>query len=321
MKKYILTATLILTTSTALAGVSTSGGGYAVVCRDNTNSIISAELLDLVEGKLKHNFDLKPASGSALKDYVWGAENTFYLQTGKAMAECGSSCNPSESFFKFMRSIDWVDSKSQLEPIYDLGNVTEVLGQLKQGCDIEQVAIFNDKTERVQISKEAWEKMDSLSQAGLIWHELDYRESRKYYLLPENDSEKTRLNVAIVFSKNLKPANDGVPENAFRKVIFHDPNKRQYDSTSYFRFKIFESAELFGSVFRRQFTSIGGRPVLTKTHVDIPQRVDLYKKYMLESIQFKGWYVQVVPDLNNETLSGTLVRLYNDKDEVVTNIQ
>lgn len=322
MKKFVLHLILFLITKSVIAGVSTSGGGYAVVCRDTSKAIVSAELLDLAEGRLKYNFKMKSVSGSTLKDYALGVENVYFLQTGKPWFSCGLDvCEPSEMLSRFIKIIDWVDSSQQLDPIYDLGDVSTVLKQLNIGCDIEQVAIFNDATGRVQISKEAWNKMDSLSQAGLVWHELWYRESRKYYLLPEKNSEKSRLNTAIVFAEGLTPVKAGVPENAKYKYIVHDPNRKVNDMTSFFIFQISESPDFSKNVFRRQFENLGGRTVLTKTYVDMPQGVDYYQKFMLESSQFIGWYLQAEPDFFQETLTGLIVRLYNEKNEVVTSIR
>jgi len=339
MKKSILVAIFTLSTINAFAGVSTSGGGYAVVCRDKSKSILSTELLDIVEGRLKYKLNMAEASGSAIKDYTQSVENIYFLQTGKPFVDCGLEiCNPSKNFSNFLNIVDWVDSKDQLTFVHDIGNASEVIASLEKGCDIEQVAIFNDISGRVQIAKQSWEKMDSLSQAALIQHELVYRESRKFYLLPESTSEHTRLTTALMFSVGLPVTTSDIPENATERTTFHDPNRqlnRQFDATAFWSFNADgpsdqelaqvsneEYAKLRAKqIFRKQFSYLGGRFVLTKTFVDIPAGVNYGEKYSINSIQFPGWYVLIMPSQSYQNLSGVTIRVFNDKNEAVTDIQ
>lgn len=335
MKKLILVAFLNLLTIAAFAGVSTSGGGYAVVCRDLSKQIITTELLDLVEGRLRYNLEIFEPSGSAVKDYSRSVENTYFLQTGKPFQGCGLSiCEPSEMYSRFMKIIDWVDSKNNLDFMYDIGDVSKVVASLKQGCDIEQVAIFNDLTNRVQIAKDAWQKMDSLSQAALIQHELWYREARKFVLLPESNSERSRLNTAIQFSNTILPVTDGLPKDAKEDTVFHDLNRQlngRFDATSHWTFKVSGPSEEEKNIdynefhkkqiFRTQFSNLGGRTVLTKTYVDIPGGVAYGQKYPIISLQFQGWYVLIMLPQSSQNLTGVAVRVFDEKNEAVTDIQ
>src|SRR4051812_28042212 len=56
--------------STTYAGVGSSGGGYAVVCRTPSGEIQQATLLDLYEVQSKPGVTLIPSSGDLYQDYA-----------------------------------------------------------------------------------------------------------------------------------------------------------------------------------------------------------------------------------------------------------
>ena len=93
---------------------------------------------------------------------------------------------------------------------------------------------------------------------------------------------------------------DAIPEGTKSRSTFHDPNHAvngRFDSTTVHQFQISSSPDSLKTVYRRQFSHIAGRAVLTKTYVDIPQGANFGEIYPLESAQFKGWYIKIDVDL------------------------
>lgn len=322
--KNLLICSISLTTQLLWAGVSSSGGGYAVVCRDEKKQIISAELLDLYEGRVKHHFDIIKSSGSALKDYTESVDKTYSLQLkpNEKFQNCDGCRTSSENFELFMKQATWKNSNKQLKQQYDLGDVSQAVSSLQQGCDIEPAAVFNDDVDRVQIAKDIWNKFDSLSQAALVQHEMFYRDARQYYLLPEKTSENTRLNVGIIFSNNGENVKIGIPDNADFNLIKHNLNANtdgQFSSTSFYRFEI--GHENGKTVYRSQFDYIAGRAVLSKTYVDIPSSVKISARFYLKSLQFDGWYIEILSEQDMNANDWITVRLFNKSGLAVTDLQ
>jgi hypothetical protein len=85
---------------------------------------------------------------------------------------------------------------------------------------------------------------------------------------------------------------------------------------------IVENADSYKKqIFRTQFFSLGGRPVLTKTYVDKPAGVTYGQKFAINGIQFLGWYVMVMPPQSPSNMSDVTLRVFNEKNEAVTDIQ
>lgn len=317
MKTYLLTSIVILSLK-SWAGVSTSGGGYAVVCRDSAKTIVSAELLDLVEARQRYHLTTMVPSGSALQDFVRAVENSYFLQTGTPTPANG--IDPKLNFKLFMERVEWVASSQDLDPANDLGDVSVVRASLGSGCGIEQVAYYDDSISKVKFATEIWSRLDSLSQSALISHELSYEYARHYVLLSAKTSEESRLETAITVSENLIPVHDGIPANATFRKVYHDLNKEvtsRYDATIWTNYKI----PGVSGLIRVQFTAIGGRGAMTKTYVDMPSRISFGDKYYLQGVQFAGWYVLMMPAQSPNNLTGVTVRIFNNRGLAVTDIQ
>lgn len=201
MKTALLTA-LILTSqiSTSFAksadGAGSSGGGFAVVCRDQNNNIASAELLDLYEARNRYGLSLLHSTGSLEGDFMIGVQNTYHLQgydeilIDQDVKRLG--------FDRFMDIVEFIRSPKKIPSINDIGKTVS----LPNNCRTEQVALFLDQTHRVLIDEALWDKLDSLSQAALISHEEFYFQYRKYN---ESTSENSRSAVAHIYSRNTIP--------------------------------------------------------------------------------------------------------------------
>src|SRR4051812_1074476 len=68
--RLVLGFAAIIAASAASAGVGSSGGGKAVVCRDAlSGSIQTAELLDLYEATARYGLTVRPDSGNMGTEY------------------------------------------------------------------------------------------------------------------------------------------------------------------------------------------------------------------------------------------------------------
>ncbi len=207
--KTALLAALILASHipTSFAGAGSSGGGFAVVCRDQNNNIASAELLDLYEARNRYGLSLIPSTGSLEGDFMLGVQNTYHLQ--------GYDDFPIDQSVKkigldrFMDSVEFVRSPKKIPSINDIGKTVFI----PNNCRAEQVALFVDEHEKVLINEDLWDKLDSLSQAALVSHEEFYFQYRKYN---ESTSENSRASVAHVYSNNAIPSvNDNIKKLSF----------------------------------------------------------------------------------------------------------
>jgi hypothetical protein len=86
----------------------------------------------------------------------------------------------------------------RLPPANDLG---ETPASVPSGCEIEQLAYFQDQQRRLWIQEEIWNALDSLNQAALLHHEVIYHSYRVPFKL-EGTSRNVRKVVGQLFSTN-----------------------------------------------------------------------------------------------------------------------
>lgn len=304
-KTLIKTIPILLLAATSQAGVSTSGGGFAVVCRNQQSEITSAEVLDLFEAREVYRLTLMASTGDMKTDYYNSAKNTYTLQTDAKEAEeileyteQHEYTNLYVSLQNFMDRVLWLSSALELPKAEDLGQ-TQAHLYMKPGCQIEQIAYMEDNPAKTYIRKEIWDRLDSLNQAALVQHELHYHGDRVYLVVPETSSEHIRRNIAVIFASNfIEGAKHGIPsgEKEIRVQQNLNSNKTgKHDNTTFFKFETGESVNGI-PITRMQFTFLGGRAVLTKTYVDLPQRLNYMDVFPLVGFQFPGWYVIALPD-------------------------
>lgn len=190
---YTLLA-IILASSTAFAGPITSGGGFAVVCRNN-DEILSAELLDLYEAKNKFNYTILESSGNLEDDMIAATININRLQ--------GHIVTPSLhdiriTLNEFFKRVAFLPKTSQLPHLNDLGQHVQV----PKGCKIEPLAVWNDQDGKIKINAEIWNALTTLAQSALINHENYYWYERTH--LNQSTSEGARAVIATSYSTNAK---------------------------------------------------------------------------------------------------------------------
>lgn len=195
----------------ASAGVSTSGGGFAVVCRAPNGQIRTAELLDLYEAHAKFNFTLQKPSGDYLMDHKAGITHAT-----KIMGERhGMAPLTKDGYLQYMAYLSEATMKmaqftapdEKLPILHDIGKSAP----LPDGCKLEPLAVFDNSETTLKIDSEIWSAIDSLNKAALIEHEIHYLGERVDGEHPT--SESTRLHVAHMFvtDNSVKPTDADLP--------------------------------------------------------------------------------------------------------------
>lgn len=154
------------------AGHDRGNGGDGVVCRDEGGNITSVELLDFYEVRnlMGKTIDLGPTSLSAIEKAtlaVTRLPNFEHKRKDLYLRRIQTFLDPNET--SFVPHANLADIPDSLHIIFP------------RGCAVEQVAIQNTRDFPEQsyyiVNNDLWEKMDANSQAGLILHEIIYREA------------------------------------------------------------------------------------------------------------------------------------------------
>lgn len=154
-------------------GFETGNGGGGVVCRTPSGSVESVELFDVYEGRTlrRQGVDLGAVSLSVdekVEMAMKRLERLSPLRAALYRQEYGTFF--SETLFL---------KGSQLVLIPDADPVA-----MPAGCAIEQLAVQRvplfPEDKRYVIDQDLWDRLDSDGKAGLILHELIYREAIQY---------------------------------------------------------------------------------------------------------------------------------------------
>jgi len=181
-------------------------GGDGVACKDSNGKIISVTLFDYHEAKRRHPdliLDLGP------KELDYKSKVSFVISRL-------SKINPSRArAYKFW--FDEFESNTErlrnirLSDIPDVGDAT-----IPNNCDMEQIAVQKElifeTDKRYTINQDLFEKMDEDSKAGLILHELAYREA---LAIGHKNSIFVRFFNAFISSKKM----NGIKHEMFINMI------------------------------------------------------------------------------------------------------
>ncbi len=172
------------------AGTAVSGGGRAVVCRDENKVIKSARLLDLYEGEI---FGLKMEAQRATYE-----EQIESISLKVNQSRHNFTLNLERANKEFIEKILFIDENTVLTPVEDSFEPVA-----PKDCGIEQVANFH-QTGRILIKAEIWDKFSVLDRAALTVHEIAYKEARE--VGRPRSSYFVRRFVSFLFSTTpLKP--------------------------------------------------------------------------------------------------------------------
>ncbi len=292
MKRFYFLTIGIFLSLQASAGPSTSGGGYAVVCRDPLGKIQSAELLDLYEARTVLGFKLMPSTGTIEGDYSESGRNAYRLQAVSYFApEYGEEQYTSAvNVTNFLKTAQFTKSGEKLPSVGDFG----VSPLLANGCALEQLAIFYDADWKIQVQTDIWNALDSRGQAALIDHEYHYRYLRSEY--GDKTSELVRLWVAHLFADASSVASviDGLPAQGYKrcKTVDSLPEK-----TEFFLLGPSSSFNLTLQFSRLNSMSL---PIKTTAELTVPSTGLQGQLALVKSSFQKGWTVSVTELANDQ---------------------
>lgn len=290
--KYLLCTIGIIYSNFAVAGVRDSGGGFALVCRSDQGNLLSAELLDLYEARVRYSLSL-PHSLENLKDnYARARVNTDRLQADRLPVP-SENLEDQKNLARFFRIAHFTQGNERLPNLADLGNIPDI----PSGCAVEPLAVFYDSRKLVIIDSEIWQHLDSMNRAALVYHEVLYQYQRA---LNEETSENTRAFVAHVFSDSpLLPVNEGRPSDA-RLCLTGDSSRdlRSVDRKASL-FYIYEEDK----VATLQFEVLMGRPLLVKAlaKLTLPSISNSDLRVPIEGGYQMGWEVGLHYELGELT--------------------
>lgn len=240
-------------------------GGRSVVCRDQENKIISAELFDFFEAPILYGQVINHNN-----EEIEAQVEKISVKLETALSRSGMY----SSNFKNIRSIiRFTPENVHLKPVDDSLEAVE----LPAGCKNEQLAVYVDRN-LILVDKEIWDELSLTDKAGLIVHEGIYAELRWFN---EKDSRRTRKVVAHLFS-NFQFINvfEGIPLTAYRCFGFANNDSHQAGDFDFFAFPE-------GDFTRLQFHQLAGSIVFSKKTIIIhrkhPFELNSNEKYYGES--------------------------------------
>ncbi|MBL7669970.1 MAG: hypothetical protein JNM39_05755 [Bdellovibrionaceae bacterium] len=186
----------------AYAGGGVSGGGNVLACTNESDGKIFYQLLDYFDATKPngHGFqiDLGPKAGFMDKvDFVLSRMEKFDSYRSRVYRHLANK-------FDFEKEYSDDDSRLEATDSNDLGGGYF----LPSHCKIERVIILRSDEERIvnnndihySILKHVWAQLDETTKAGLLLHEIAYREAIS---LGAQSSLRTRRFVGYISSKNI----------------------------------------------------------------------------------------------------------------------
>jgi hypothetical protein len=161
-------------------------GGYSVVCRDLFSKIISAEVLDIYEGRIlfKRSYAVDMNSVEEIIDIA----KKRLSQHPKFLSKL------EEELSLISQNLIYIPDGNELQPTDDAFPPIK-----KKGCQFEQLANYTSVGE-VLISQEIFERLDNVNKAALFIHEAVYAVRRK--AVGETNSQISRRITAQLLALN-----------------------------------------------------------------------------------------------------------------------
>lgn len=178
---------------TSYAGIRTSGGALAVVCRDVNQNIRSAELLDIYEARQEGKI-LRPSTNSAVGDWIQ------YLRVLKKLTGHPVMDQNQESLEKTviesaMKEIVMTPPGQWLQRLFDEGPLDM---NLPPNCYHEQLALFYDEAPVLTVSSDIWSHLDATNRAAMWAHESIYHLMRLKSKMPSPFGIKTTMTSKVI---------------------------------------------------------------------------------------------------------------------------
>ncbi len=192
-------ATPVMSQNNLSTGGVDGGGGKSIVCRDNSNNIISAELLDLYEGRTMYHLSIVKSSDPVDKQ----------IDLALKVIPDNSAISAFVSVVK--EKMIFLPPNTELKDVNDSFDIV-----FPSGCKAEQLAHYYSD-EKILVNSDIWKHLTETDQAALILHEAIYRVNRS---LGATDSRQSRHAVMNLFSLETKwtNPNEGIPTDALNCV-------------------------------------------------------------------------------------------------------
>lgn len=244
-KSYILSLMSFMTLSPlcAYAGVGSSGGGKAVVCRNSfTNAIESATLLDLYEARHQHGLQVVAPANGLDAELARFLENDARTTLDNPEPVGQRDVERIKSIFRSFRF-----SADKLTTLDDVGHT---IVNIPDGCALEQLAIYLDRSNEIMVDQKIWEALDFQNHAALVAHEVIYRQQRVDG--GDTTSEVTRRLVGLLFSTTPPPSRKSLQLKGkpFCKAVDSANNR----TTQFFIVSNNESSALFFDLLNGRIT-------------------------------------------------------------------
>lgn len=184
MQKTLLGISVLSLMSASSFASGVGNGGVSVVCRDANERILSAELLDIYEGKVRFG-----------KTY----DNQLDVDTKVELAQLKLIQHPDflaafqEELLKVKAMMVYIPVGNGLTPTNDAFPVV-----FKKGCDFEQLANYTEEGDLL-VSQEIYNELETVDRAALLVHETVYALFRKD---GAEDSRQARRLTAELLAKN-----------------------------------------------------------------------------------------------------------------------
>lgn len=193
MTKIFFLMGLLFCSNLLASGHTVGNGGDIVICKDSNGRLKSAELLDFYEGRILKK--LQPDLGAPELSVEAKIEIAIKRLERVSANRAGRYREQARSFFAETLFIN-----AHLADISDAGNIV-----IPKECTIEQIAnqsepLYEDDP-RYVIDESLWSQLDNQNRAGLILHEIIYREAIE---LGHNNSVSTRYLNANMSSRKIE---------------------------------------------------------------------------------------------------------------------
>lgn len=197
----LLSAGIIISQlGTALAADGKGNGGVAVVCRDKSGKITSAEILDLFEGR--NQFGLNYSANTNDPDTLVDLAQLKMIGNADFLGQFRKVLSDVRAGLVFLpRGIGLTPTDDAFPTIQ------------KKDCQFEQLANYKDDDSKIYIDEEIYSQLSKVDQAGLLVHEAIYKIARVN--LGDESSVRSRKFTSQVLASN---ANLGVIDSLMATI-------------------------------------------------------------------------------------------------------
>jgi hypothetical protein len=238
-------------------GVGTTGGGYAVVCRDLDKTITSATVLDLYEAMHRDHLTLLEPAGTLIAEY-----ERFLNRLRRSVDDPRPFSKEDHDQFigELETNYTFLPSGTVLTPTGDTGSVSPI----EEGCGLEQLAVYDDGSDQIFVNTDIWVHLDSVNRMALVGHEQVYH---TYRLAGAKTSFNARRVIGEMLTTTPPPrVREGVP--AANAQLECWASIRSQDQ-SYFIFHAYENPDKKGESIW-QFVRVNGLDTLSLTRIQVP---------------------------------------------------